>query len=328
MSRDGAPPAAAPRAQLIRGRLGALAKPLISLLLLMLLLRNVDPALLYGYLRQVDPGSAALGIAVLALSPAVSVPRWRGILRRLGWIVPAATLGRALYIGAFFSQILPSSVGGDVWRIWSCTRAGVPLGSATSSILIERLAGLFAVLLCFGAALPALLARTADGPARWGLWGLLVACLGVAAGIALVGFGARRLEGLRWLVPLARFGQALRVVVASGRLVGLMLATALAGQLVVIVGFLAISRSLGLPLSLWDCFIALPPALLIALMPITLGGWGIREGALVVILTLFGIAQEQALALSILFGMALLVSTLPGLFLWWSAPRLAADRQR
>src|ERR1043166_7566553 len=54
------------------------------------------------------------------------------------------------------------------------------------------------------------------------------------------------------------------------------------------------------------------PALLISMMPIALAGWGVREGALIVGLGLFGVASAAALASSIAFGLAMLIASLPG----------------
>jgi len=55
---------------------------------------------------------------------------------------------------------------------------------------------------------------------------------------------------------------------------------------------------------------------LVSMIPISFGGWGVREGAMVVFFGLVGVPAADALAMSILFGLAALVAGLPGGVLW------------
>jgi hypothetical protein len=105
------------------------------------------------------------------------------------------------------------------------------------------------------------------------------------------------------------------VLRSPGRTI-LLLWTGLLGQAVAIAAFFLVSRSVGGPLSFLECAIALAPGLLVALVPVSLGGWGLREGAFVVLLGFYGVVPEQALIISVLFGLSLLAATAPGLWLW------------
>jgi uncharacterized membrane protein YbhN (UPF0104 family) len=290
-----------------------------SAVLLGLLVRSLDFSRAVEVLRAVDPWLLALAVLVLVAVPAVSVPRWRAILRCLGHALPLAVITRALYIGAFFNQVLPSSIGGDAWRIWFCTRAGVPLGVATNSVLIERLVGLLAVLLCFCVTFPLLLGRVGDDPVRWLLWLIFAACAAAILGLAFIALTAPRLERFRLLRPLAALGLALASVGRSSD-VPLLLWTGILGQFVAILAFYLINLSASVPLTFIDCAATLPPGLLVALLPISLGGWGIREGALIVLLSFYGITPEQALVVSTLFGLSLLTASLPGFLVWLAQP--------
>ena len=60
----------------------------------------------------------------------------------------------------------------------------------------------------------------------------------------------------------------------------------------------------------------IPPILLILTLPISIGGWGIREGAMIWAFALVGVTNEEALVLSVLFGFATLAITLPGGLIW------------
>jgi uncharacterized membrane protein YbhN (UPF0104 family) len=315
---DGTADAAPPRSR-TSGWRGMLLKITLSGLILGFLVHSVDFARAVTVLKAVDPWLAALAVLVLATVPAVSVPRWRAILACLGHALPGSMVAHALYIGAFFNQVLPSSIGGDGWRIWFCTRAGVPLGVAANSVLIERLVGLMAVLLCFALTFPILLHRVGDDPVRWLLWLMLAGCCGVVLGLVFVAVAAHRLEGIRPLRAMAALGRALSSVARSSQ-VGLLLWTGVVGQLVAIVAFFLVSRSVGAPLSVFDCAVTLAPGLLVALVPVSLGGWGVREGAFVILLGFYGIPPAQSLVVSVLFGLALLAAALPGLVLWLCRP--------
>jgi uncharacterized protein (TIRG00374 family) len=287
----------------------------LSTLILAFLIHSINFARAAEVLGAVDPWLAGLAALVLAAVPAVSIPRWRAILACLGHALPTYVIGRGLYIGAFFNQVLPSSIGGDAWRIWFCTRAGVPLGVAANSVLIERLVGLLAVLLSFCLTLPVLLHRVGDDPVRWLLWLMFASCFAVVLGLAFIAVAARKFERLRLLRPLAALGHALSSV-ARSRDVPLLLWTGVLGQLVAILAFFLVGRSVGAPLSFGDCAVTLAPGLLVALAPVSLGGWGVREGAFMVLLGFYDISPEQSLVVSVLFGLALLAAALPGLVLW------------
>ena len=62
--------------------------------------------------------------------------------------------------------------------------------------------------------------------------------------------------------------------------------------------------------------IAMPPIFLLTFVPISLAGWGIREGAMVGLFMLAGADKSQILAVSILYGITLIISSLPGGLFW------------
>jgi len=51
-------------------------------------------------------------------------------------------------------------------------------------------------------------------------------------------------------------------------------------------------------------------------VPISIAGWGVREGIMVVGFGYLGVASEASLALSILYGLSILVVALPGGIIW------------
>jgi hypothetical protein len=76
----------------------------------------------------------------------------------------------------------------------------------------------------------------------------------------------------------------------------------------------AFARELRIDLTLLDCFALCPPIFLLAALPISIAGWGVRESGMVVALGYAGVSPEGALVVSVMLGMTVLVGSLPGLF--------------
>lgn len=91
---------------------------------------------------------------------------------------------------------------------------------------------------------------------------------------------------------------------------------AAAGHVNLTLGVYSIALGLDLDVTLLDCLALIPPVILITTLPISIAGWGVREGAMVAAFSLIGVAAEGALALSLLFGLLVVVTSLPGGVIW------------
>ena len=69
-------------------------------------------------------------------------------------------------------------------------------------------------------------------------------------------------------------------------------------------------------ISLRDCLVLVPPVILVSVLPISMAGWGVREGAMITALGFAGVGSTDALVLSIAFGLVILTLSLPGGVLW------------
>ena len=81
-------------------------------------------------------------------------------------------------------------------------------------------------------------------------------------------------------------------------------------------GNYVLAAGLEIEISFLDCFFLVPPVILAMTLPISIAGWGVREGAMIVALGLIGVSQESALVLSILFGLGITLAALPGGVIW------------
>ena len=102
-------------------------------------------------------------------------------------------------------------------------------------------------------------------------------------------------------------------------------------HLLTIIAAWTMAGLLGVAVKLTDCLIIIPPVVLIMMLPISIAGWGLREGAMVVGFGLVGVAPSDALAISVCCGLASVITGLPGGLLWlWNrqapAPEAASAR--
>ena len=77
-----------------------------------------------------------------------------------------------------------------------------------------------------------------------------------------------------------------------------------------------IAQGLGITVRFLDLLVLVPPVMLLAILPISFAGWGVREGSMALALALAGVSAEQSIAISICFGLALFASGLPGGVMW------------
>jgi uncharacterized membrane protein YbhN (UPF0104 family) len=301
-----------------------LLKAAVSALLIWLLLRHRDLGAIAHQMLAVNPVDLVLaGVCfwVLALPSAL---RWIRILAAMGHELPLAAAFPIVLIGLFFNLVLPSSVGGDAVRMWKLHRLGLPGQVAVMSVMIDRLVALAALLLLVTAALPALYDLVADRGARNGVLVLLaLGYVGFALAMLLEHLPAslKRHRLARWAGQL---GSDLRRVLLVPRFAVPTLFYSLVNQGGLIVVTWILARGMGLPIGALDCLLVVPFAVLVSVIPISIAGWGLREGAFVAGFGLVGLGASQALALSVLYGLLNTAVNLPGGIIWLAS----ADKRR
>ncbi len=263
-------------------------------------------------------------VCLRAADRLVMIAKWFPLLRVQVPNVTFVTAVRAYLASGIAHYLLPFSVGADVVRATTLGRDEHAIPGVSASIIAERLLGMAATgALCMVSLFVAL--RTSIDLTVLFPWALVAIALGLLALLApLIGPFADPV--LLWLArlrhrPAAGFLEKLAIAYRVYRnhadlliRVGLI---SLAEQLfpVIIAGTVALS--LRIPVTLPMLLVAVPLALFAARLPLSIGGLGIAEGAMVYLLGLFGIPVEQALALSLVTrGVDVLVVAVPGALLW------------
>ena len=304
------------------------AKALLSVAVLALLLWKVPIRSAWHGLAELS----ALGItSILILTfafPAVAAVRWGRVLARLQVSQPWTSLMADTLVSSTYNMLLPTNIGGDVIRALRCARRVEPPHTAWSSVLYERLVGLVALALL---AVPGLI--MAPGPSR--ALSLVIASTVLVSVILVVlahapfRFAARLLASRAPVVagvgdriakdlagPLASASARAETVVWSAlyQAVGL-------GLLVVVV------LDWGQPTMLWAVLGAVPLALILTLLPVSIAGLGVRESLFVVLLGQFGVEAGRALSLAIVWlASAILLALAGGLIMLTEVGRPAPPR--
>lgn len=300
-----------------RSWLFSTAKAAVTLFLVGLLAYRVDLKPVAERLGRIDVVLVAAATMVMLSQLLLAGWRWSLVIRALGDELRRRAVVRLTLIGQFFNQTLPSAIGGDAVRAWLATYEGLPLGKAINGVLIDRVIALLVLIMIIGVTLPLLADRVPD-PAFYGAAAGIVAA--TAAGLLVFFTVSDRATAVlaRWRVtaPLARLVADLRCSLSDPVRTAPIVALSVVVHLGVIsVGWL-IACALSIDVTLVDCIVLIPPVVLLTTLPISIAGWGVREGAMVVGFGFLGVAAPEALAMSVVFGLVQVAAGLPGGAIW------------
>jgi len=301
---------------------GIAAKLGVTGLALWLIGARVDLAGVRASLAAASIPALGLAFAAFLLSPLLGGQRWWAVLRGLGARDGVAEITALFSAGTVVAQLLPS-VAGDGFRMWQTVRRGHPLGLAVRSVLLERVFMVLALLALALATAPLLAARTGYTGAVWLCAALFAAGLAGLALLATADLLPAPLLRVRALRPLTEGAAATRGLLLSRWGVATALVSILSNLAFALAAML-LGHALGLAATPSDFLAIMPAVTLATTLPLSFGGWGVREGLLILLLGRVGVPASDALALSLLYGAASLLCGLPGLLIWALEGRRAA----
>jgi uncharacterized membrane protein YbhN (UPF0104 family) len=258
-------------------------------------------------LHRVDAWSLVVAAGIAVITTVCCAWRWTLVSRALGSDLPMRAAVGAYYRSQFLNTVLPGGVLGDVHRAVTRGRDVGDLGRAVRVVVWERTAGQVVQVVLTVAALLVL-----PSPVRSTMPLVAVAVVAIAVSAVLLG---RTLPGGGPSV-LRRIMRVVTADVRAGLLgrrewPGIVLAST-----VVVAGhvttFLVAARTAG---STASPARMLPLALLVLLamaLPTNIAGWGPREGVAAWIFAVAGLGATQGVATAVVYGVMVLVATLPG----------------
>jgi uncharacterized membrane protein YbhN (UPF0104 family) len=296
--------AASPSQRSRRGWLLLLARWGAAFLILGLLLHLLPIAPLRSALARVPLTRFVAVLLIYLVALTGGITKWHTVVNSAGARLNFAVSAQCYTSGLFGALFLPSIIGGDVARL----AVGISHSPRPAAVITGNVADRFLdvaaqlTLVSLGLILlPGALSVPLQAPVRHVLFaGVLAAAVLVSLVLAL-----RRplLRGrsMRFRRRLAQLRHALRSVWRHPHrlLFGWLMGTCVQGTYILLTGVLGISCGLVLPLRVW--LFAWPLSKIAAVMPITQGGIGVREAALVVLLVPFGAPASQVLATGIVW---------------------------
>jgi len=292
-------------------------KALATGAILAIVLTRVDLSAVTHILSQVELPLFLLGMSIALPLGFTGVQRWRCVAARFGETLPLSRAFMYVWIGQFINLGLPTVLGLDSVRAWKMHKQGISIGLATRIVIIDRLCSLCTLLIIIALGMPRL--GTLHGSEIFKHSVMLAFVLGsvglvIVSAVQLCGSVIPTASRARHLHQLSKdFNHAL----FGNKISTMKMASwSVCNHLCRVATVLCLALALSISISPNDAFTLVPSALLIAMVPISLAGWGVREAVFIQAFSLAGVAPSHALALSLLYGFVGLVTGLMGGAVW------------
>jgi glycosyltransferase 2 family protein len=298
---------------------------LVTLLLCaLLLIYVVDVEALLRTLSHCDPIWALVALAALTFDRVLMSYKWGLLLAIRGYSI---TLPQRLMVycsAMMWGLALPSTVGADGIRIMLVRRFGVRVDDALASIFVERGIGFISALIT--ALMGLLILRMMLPHSTAHDYALLAggAFLVVAIGVLVFSFSDHAWTAVHRLLPgklaenrfteiLGKLHQAYRSFAADGRRLATFSVLTFAEQMLTVACYALVAIALGIEFDALFLLAAVPIAILVSRLPVSLDGIGVYEGIFIGIMSLGGVKPAESLAISLAARALQIVVWLP----WW-----------
>jgi uncharacterized membrane protein YbhN (UPF0104 family) len=272
---------------------------------------------IFAVVKRARLWPAVLVIPLIVLIYSLQALRWRLLLTANGFRVPVSRVLRITWAGAFFNQVLPGSVGGDVAKALIVAQGEERKAGAFGTVILDRIVGLATILIIAAIAILPVIDRKELRPVVW----LIVALLGGGALGAALYFSplvrnwapARRLKDrLPFRRAVEEVDDVLKTMHHAPRTILQAVGLSAAGQAATILAIYALAVSLGADIPLGYFFLIEPIIFLVTAVPLSVGGWGVEQVAYAQLFGMVGMAANTAVALSVLYKLCVLALALPG----------------
>jgi uncharacterized protein (TIRG00374 family) len=285
--------------------------------LLYLLFRGMDFKTFWETVSAVSYGTMLIMLLLLLSVQTLSTLRWHIILSK-DYKMPFSRLFSTYFIGMYFNNFLPTLVGGDLVKAYYIYRETGKGGISMASFFLDRYSGFTALMTITAVATISGYTLIKGSSILW----LLLILLGSFVAMSLViwidllhGWAMRILTRLKLFGINRKIDSFYRALMGyKGELAILLKAFSLSLiiQGSVITGYYILARAIGMDMPLNYFFFFVPLATVVAMVPLSLAGLGIREGAFVFLFAKAGGSSAEAMSISLLFFFTMLIVSLIG----------------
>jgi uncharacterized protein (TIRG00374 family) len=297
-------------------------KLLLTTALLVAVVSYVDLAAVWERIRSVNPLWLLASLGCLAIGYVMCGLRWAWIAHGLGINVSRRRKIKLYFLGMFASLFLPSTIGGDVIRgvLLAKTDGRKGMGvSAGASVVLDRVNGMYALLLLLTISM-----FFFDWPLVWWATWLSIVAAAWAAMLFyplvdkyLVRCLPEKLEKLKSLPLMEKSFQ---------KMWWRSLPVSFLFQILIVQAHVFLGMAVGVEMSWFAFSIMVGMVALVATLPISLNGFGVREAGYVSFTVYFGANGDAATAMAALWVIVLGVASLPGAWVLWRLGGISSVR--
>ena len=256
-----------------------------------------------------------ISLTLLVIPAAI---RWRWFVGKFmpnGMAPPALELAiRINTVNIALNQFLPSTLGGDLYRVIIAKSLGLSLLRSTGATVADRLSAFVILIVISGPAL--IITLLSLGGFAWLQQRTIWLAMAIVIGVSLLCWVFIPKLAMKFRSAFVLFQSFLR---ANG-LVSRVVFTSLIIQLVTLAVMIATAKILGIEIGAFLLFGIMAASLMASRLPISVAGWGVREGVLVGFLGAQGVVAEKAFATSLIYGLTELIAVMLSLLIGFSVP--------
>jgi len=198
------------------------------------------------------------------------------------------------FIGCFFNNFLPTSIGGDVVKTYYIYKENRNLGNSMASVFIDRYVGLGGLLSIVTVGIILVWNGIKDTPVRWIYGSLIIGFIFISALMWTVDWGGF-IKKLRFFYePLMSYRKRKKLLLFG-------FGISLIIQLLVVSGVYFVGLGIGVNVGFGYFAVLFPLATIVTMIPVSISGIGVREGAMAYLFGLVGMRVEEAVSMSMLW---------------------------
>ncbi len=287
----------------------------VALLVLMFYFAGIGNVL--DTIANADPVYIILAFTLIFIGSLVAAYRWYTVMHTLDFEGSVSFYTRSYLRGIFLNQLLPSSIGGDTIRVLDVAELGYKKRHALIGVILDRGLGIYGILL-----VNIIFLNFTTPLLPYSLWLVLNAiCV-----VGIVGFFVfayihklKFLEKIKYAELLIQPSSSMLRVIGNWNKLSVQTILTVSVHILTFAGVFFIAHALGVELPVSTFMIIMPPVILLTIIPISLAGWGIREGAMVGLLAFANVSSSDAIAISILFGFSYILQGIIGAYFWFKS---------
>lgn len=302
----------------MRRRLLPILRLVISLGLISFLVTKIDLGAVQLALRSIDLKFILVALIFVSLHRIATIYKWNLLLRAKGLLIPFTTLAWLWLVNNFVGLFLPTTVGEDVARTISLGRYISDATEAASSVVVDRIVGVTTLLtVALGGAVLTTSILIPDAI----IFAILLLLFSIGALVftfnnrPLLNRVTRSFYSMKDNViarKLKLFHESLSKYTKHKKVLMVVLTISFFVQFFRVLIVYSVSLSLNLDISVYYFFLFVPLIIFVTMLPISIGGIGVREGAYIYFFSHVGMPIHSAFVLSLLSYALTLVAALPG----------------